>query len=691
MKRLITIACLFVIGLALHAQPYAQNLTVVQKSDFPSPTVRAYDMQGQVQSRLSFQQREQTIDLNLEEQSRLFTLQLRCDSLVWIGFHSKKWNLLGRQGDSLSLFEISDGQVVKQQLLLHTSEMQAIRSDELHFCFQSADTVTVVGYDSPEIQNLNVRHFTPNQRSIRYVYARANELVIFSDIGNSMLAVEEQSDAQSQSVGLISSLGSLHTCTGSRVYSVGASAGRYILHSLDVHTADHQHRSFGIPSSFFEPYCLSVSNDTVVIVFKNGLVRFDSRGIISADEISFFEFGDTQCAINVLSNKLVIQNTDHEIVLDVHTDSWHAVRVAITAIQTYAPPILIALLLLVVSLRMLRYRRQLRDVLELGSSGISFVVDKGMKVRRMNSRARDLFEMDASTPLRRVLKYYCNGESQRVVESFVASAMAVRGTQTQKLMIKHEGGDKEIIFTAQALHSLSGAFDGLVVSGVDITEELERKRIVNWAQLAHDMQTNLSIIKLNAQQMSGAVAPDHEDQRLRIVHQASLLLQRVRDIVSIGRDEQLHVEDIDLSALFSDVVREFDDESFGDIRFVQPQHPIICRIDRAKMLRAVRNAVENAIRALRTKGGTIELSVQRSRTECIIAVRDDGAGMDEQTRLNFFRPYFSNYRQFGGTGIGTMIMQRAVELHSGSIEVITAPGEGTTIQFKLPLAVYVRG
>lgn len=60
---------------------------------------------------------------------------------------------------------------------------------------------------------------------------------------------------------------------------------------------------------------------------------------------------------------------------------------------------------------------------------------------------------------------------------------------------------KEYIWSTTPLFGFAGTFAGCIFSGIDITAELEKKRLTNWAQLAHDMQTNLSIILLNAQQL----------------------------------------------------------------------------------------------------------------------------------------------------------------------------------------------
>lgn len=442
--------------------------------------------------------------------------------------------------------------------------------------------------------------------------------------------------------------------------------------------------------SFYEPLLLSIHNDILTAVFRNGIVRMKGKEVLSASTIELSEFERGNVFTLEQSERLYLWNPTTMFVFSLTEDNIWFLRSALNDVIRYGGLTMIILAFIFISLRGLRYRRQLRDVVEADSGTIAFVVDRNMKLRRINARGRELFEMDTTTPLRRVLKYYCNGEMQRIVESFVGSAFSSRVQQSQKLTLRSSAIEKEIIFTAQPLRSLSGGFDGLVVHGVDITTELERKRLVNWAQLAHDMQTNLSIIKLNTEQLATAVKPEYEDRRKRILFQTGLLLQRVRDIVSIGRDEQLHLSELDIRDIFREVANEFDDASFAHAQIHIQEQAFIVKIDKAKMLRALRNAVENSIRALRGEQGSIRLTATRQGQHLIIAVSDTGIGMDEATKENFLKPYFSNYRQYGGTGIGTMIMLRAVEIHSGSIEVESEAGKGTTIAFKLPGNLYVR-
>ncbi len=631
-----------------------------------------------------------SLSLSLTVDSSMSSLDIPADSVICAFTGRHYWFLIYQRGDSVYSARLGQGAVVDR-------EMRVCNGHNLQLLDRTSSSFTLVSSDSlflcqlpTDDSALQVLRLARNQRAP--VYARLSDsiVVVASTLNSDIRSVERYSDGQWHSIGIVPARDGAITHSASAVYAVSVRAGHYVLHILSLHSNQQIPLSVDIPDDFFELTALGVQHDTCVVLFRNGVVRCTAQSVVSADHLPLHDI-EAPTTVEFVANDIVAHSRHQMYRFGIVSDSWFRVRSMFGFFRRYGILVLLSLLVIFLLARMLRYRRQLRDVIELGSTGISFVVDKSMRLRRINSRARELFEMDTSTPLRRVLKYYCNGESQRIVESFVASALAVRGTQIQKLMFKNASGDQEIIFTAQPLRSMSGGFDGLVVSGVDITEELERKRLVNWAQLAHDMQTNLSIIKLNSEQLEGSVDVASEEKRLRIRHQASLLLQRVRDIVSIGRDEQLHLSENELRAVFHEVVREFDDSSFAHVRFLTPERLLLVKLDKAKMLRALRNVVENALRAIGQESGTIEFLALTTKTELVIGVKDSGKGMDEQTLANFFKPYYSNYRQYGGTGIGTMIMQRAIALHGGKIEVETAVGKGTTIYFKLPLALYVRG
>jgi signal transduction histidine kinase len=72
-----------------------------------------------------------------------------------------------------------------------------------------------------------------------------------------------------------------------------------------------------------------------------------------------------------------------------------------------------------------------------------------------------------------------------------------------------------------------------------------------------------------------------------------------------------------------------------------------------------------------------------------VDVSDTGIGLspEDQTRLftKFFRAHERSPLAGGGTGLGLVICRLLVELHGGRITVSSAPGQGSTFSFSLPV------
>jgi signal transduction histidine kinase len=97
------------------------------------------------------------------------------------------------------------------------------------------------------------------------------------------------------------------------------------------------------------------------------------------------------------------------------------------------------------------------------------------------------------------------------------------------------------------------------------------------------------------------------------------------------------------------------------------------------------NLLNNAITYSHPKG-VIHIKVYNEEEQAVIVIRDEGIGMDEYTKERMFEKFFKGNSSLSkeGTGLGLALVKRIIDLHHGTIEVESRPGEGTRIKLAIP-------
>lgn len=100
------------------------------------------------------------------------------------------------------------------------------------------------------------------------------------------------------------------------------------------------------------------------------------------------------------------------------------------------------------------------------------------------------------------------------------------------------------------------------------------------------------------------------------------------------------------------------------------------------LLGALANLCVNALQACE-HAPLITIRIALTRRGLVsIFVRDNGCGMDRETRRHIFDPFFST--KADGTGLGLAVVKAVVESHQGRIAVFSRPGRGCRFRLFLP-------
>jgi signal transduction histidine kinase/CheY-like chemotaxis protein len=121
--------------------------------------------------------------------------------------------------------------------------------------------------------------------------------------------------------------------------------------------------------------------------------------------------------------------------------------------------------------------------------------------------------------------------------------------------------------------------------------------------------------------------------------------------------------------------------------------------DRYKLQQVILNLLINARHAIIPKGsGTIIISAEQENSDVVISISDDGTGIEPFHIPRLFDPFYSNKAEtesssgstIRGTGLGLPVCLAIIKQHSGTIDVSSRPGAGTTFTVRLPFHIAER-
>jgi signal transduction histidine kinase len=339
--------------------------------------------------------------------------------------------------------------------------------------------------------------------------------------------------------------------------------------------------------------------------------------------------------------------------------------------------------------RLVREKQVVERMVENITSGI-VSLDRERRVLMHNRVASELLGTEVGESLEEAVT---RSERLLPVAGFLRTVGAEMARATVRLTGEDGGGEREWSLVWVPVPGPGEPSALLVVE--DATEVLRSQRLLAWAEMArmiaHEIKNPLTPIRLSAEHMMEVYRHDPEHFDRVFERCTSNILTQVDELRSIASEfsayssiPRIDPKPADLTASVAELVEGYQAAPPRGvaIELEAEATSLVTRFDAKLLQRAVRNLIENALRAS-AGGGRVVVRVEQTNGLARIAVLDSGPGVPPDLLPRIFDPYFSTHD--AGTGLGLPIARRIAEEHGGSITARNRPGGGLEVVVTLPV------
>jgi PAS domain S-box-containing protein len=254
--------------------------------------------------------------------------------------------------------------------------------------------------------------------------------------------------------------------------------------------------------------------------------------------------------------------------------------------------------------------------------------------------------------------------------------------------------------------------DHLLVMGVDISQRkqaevellrtLERETELNQlksnfvSMVSHEFRTPLGIIQSSAELLhefyQKMPAADRDQQLDSITRNTRRMATLMEEMLVLSRLDAGKLEFQPTTLDLARFCRRLVDEILSAtnrhccIELSLASHALNAHADERLLSHIFTNRLSNAVKYSES-GSTVNFTIEQDAADVVCTIRDHGIGISAEDQENLFKAFHrgSNVGTRPGTGLGLLLVKRCVELHLGTVQLVSQPGEGTTVTVRLPV------
>ena len=266
---------------------------------------------------------------------------------------------------------------------------------------------------------------------------------------------------------------------------------------------------------------------------------------------------------------------------------------------------------------------------------------------------------------------------------------------------------------AEPLRNENGRCEGAICMALDVSDRKKLEEQLRQAQkmeavgrlaggIAHDFNNLLMVIQGHAELLTDRMKPGESLRRNaeQIQEASQRATSLTRQLLAFSRKQMLAPVVLNVQAVVSDMGKILRRLIGEDVELVTVNAPDLKRVkaDRSQIEQVIMNLAVNARDAM-PRGGkltiettNVEFDDSYSRAPVVLmpgryvmlAVTDNGCGMDADTQAHIFEPFYTTKEKGKGTGLGLATVYGIVKQSGGYVWVYSEIGRGTTFKIYLP-------
>jgi PAS domain S-box-containing protein len=321
------------------------------------------------------------------------------------------------------------------------------------------------------------------------------------------------------------------------------------------------------------------------------------------------------------------------------------------------------------------------------SKDVNFLTDDRGFIKEINQAGKDLL-VQLNIPDRKWnLAQSIKGEAdkERIQKIFELHGSA---KDWEIELFSTKAGIRNCLLSIFSASSNLGDFQGILH---DITERKKKEKNSFQVEklqaagrfirtLAHEVRNPLNNINLALEEIQEQNTKNELIFFINIINRNSGRINAlISELLHSLRNTEFAMARCDLKTTLDESIQSAKDAlSLREIQLnrAYTQEPLYLQADQGKLASAFLNLIQNAIDAVESKTGLIDIICEKTNGQIQVIIRDNGCGIAEENIIKLFEPYFTTKKN--GMGLGMLASLNIIQAHNGSIEVYSEVGKGSS-------------